>query len=313
MNTRLVFLSALALVLAACRSKSDTASPSPTPSQHAAASATSSPASSTSTASPSQRELDSTTPALTPGGVRCGVERWPVKTLSDGDAGRVDFSPIPATVAQLRSLPAPGSLPQSSRIAPTELTVYSVTANVVKFKLEGDRDFHVVISDLNDPSQTMIVELADAAQCSGAVASAHASEMRDARQAFIAAYGSPSTSFRNVSGTATFTGVGFFDFQHGQTGVAPNAIELHPVLSFTTGSGAPPPPATNAQPPPPPPPAPPVTQGYEYACEATDRNCADFPAHAEAQRIFLKHGGSPTNNWSGLDRDHDGIGCESLP
>jgi hypothetical protein len=26
--------------------------------------------------------------------------------------------------------------------------------------------------------------------------------------------------------------VGFFDFNHGQTGVAPNAIELHPVLGF---------------------------------------------------------------------------------
>jgi len=28
------------------------------------------------------------------------------------------------------------------------------------------------------------------------------------------------------------TGVGFFDFWHGQRGVAPNAIELHPVLGF---------------------------------------------------------------------------------
>jgi hypothetical protein len=27
-------------------------------------------------------------------------------------------------------------------------------------------------------------------------------------------------------------GIGFFDFAHGQDGVAPNAIELHPVLSI---------------------------------------------------------------------------------
>jgi hypothetical protein len=27
-------------------------------------------------------------------------------------------------------------------------------------------------------------------------------------------------------------GVAFFDYNHGQTGVAPNAIELHPVLGF---------------------------------------------------------------------------------
>jgi hypothetical protein len=31
---------------------------------------------------------------------------------------------------------------------------------------------------------------------------------------------------------AAVTGVAFFDFDHGQTGVAPNAIELHPVLKF---------------------------------------------------------------------------------
>jgi hypothetical protein len=28
------------------------------------------------------------------------------------------------------------------------------------------------------------------------------------------------------------TGVAFFDTDHGQTGVAPNAIELHPILAF---------------------------------------------------------------------------------
>jgi hypothetical protein len=31
---------------------------------------------------------------------------------------------------------------------------------------------------------------------------------------------------------AILAGVAFFDFNHGQTGVAPNAIELHPILGF---------------------------------------------------------------------------------
>jgi hypothetical protein len=31
---------------------------------------------------------------------------------------------------------------------------------------------------------------------------------------------------------ARVTGIAFFDFKHAQTGVAPNAIELHPVLAF---------------------------------------------------------------------------------
>lgn len=42
----------------------------------------------------------------------------------------------------------------------------------------------------------------------------------------------PTGSFMNLKGIVTMTGVGFWDIKHGQTGVAPNAIELHPVLSI---------------------------------------------------------------------------------
>jgi hypothetical protein len=35
-----------------------------------------------------------------------------------------------------------------------------------------------------------------------------------------------------VCSRASVTGVAVFDFDHGQTGVAPNAIELHPILGF---------------------------------------------------------------------------------
>ena len=57
------------------------------------------------------------------------------------------------------------------------------------------------------------------------------------RSALIAACGQPSSShFTDLKGTATVTGVGFFDIPHGQTGIAPNAIELHPVLKFSAAS-----------------------------------------------------------------------------
>jgi hypothetical protein len=42
-------------------------------------------------------------------------------------------------------------------------------------------------------------------------------------------------------------------------------------------------------------------------------NCSDFPTHAAAQRWFEQHGGSPSSDVAGLDRDHDGLACESLP
>jgi hypothetical protein len=58
--------------------------------------------------------------------------------------------------------------------------------------------------------------------------------MANARSACIAAWGQPSSShFTHLNGRAAITGVGFFDIPHGQTGVEPNAIELHPVLKFT--------------------------------------------------------------------------------
>jgi len=83
-----------------------------------------------------------------------------------------------------------------------------------------------------------------------------------------------------------------------------------------TATTAPPPkptPTTRPAPKPTPTTAPPPPVTYDYPCEAGDCNCSDFPTHAEAQRIFEQHGGSPSNNWSGLDADNDGIACESLP
>ncbi len=44
-----------------------------------------------------------------------------------------------------------------------------------------------------------------------------------------------------------------------------------------------------------------------------DVNCSDFATHAAAQRWFDQHGGSPGNDVAGLDADHDGLACESLP
>lgn len=244
------------------------------------------------------------TPVVTP--LTCGVERWPVKTLSDSDAALVNFTPVASTVAELRALAAPSSLPQNSRIAPTELTTYSVTANLVEFKLEEDRDIHLVIADQGDPSQTMIVEFPDATVCAGAVDSAHAAEMRSARAALVAAVGQPSAShFTNLTGTGMITGVGFFDFQHGQTGVAPNGIELHPVLAFSTTQSGPTatPVLATATPVP-------TTTGncdpsYPTVCippPPPDLDCGDI-----TYRNFTVLPPDPHR----FDGDHDGIGCES--
>lgn len=44
-----------------------------------------------------------------------------------------------------------------------------------------------------------------------------------------------------------------------------------------------------------------------------DKGCSDFTTHANAQAYFISKGGSASNNVDGLDGDHDGVACESLP
>jgi hypothetical protein len=169
----------------------------------------------------------------------CGTERWPVKVFEDPDAGLVDMSQaVPESVADLVRVPPPANLPDDRRLSPVELTLYSVTARLVEAKREEDSDFHVVIAD-PDTNDTMIVELPDAARCAPGASGDHVAEMQAARNAFIARFGTPSSDrFVPLSGTAQIIGLGFFDFLHGQTGVAPNAIELHPVLWFTVTSSS---------------------------------------------------------------------------
>src|SRR6185437_14144285 len=41
-----------------------------------------------------------------------------------------------------------------------------------------------------------------------------------------------TTSFKTANIPVQIKGVGMFDFLHGQTGVAPNGIEIHPVLDI---------------------------------------------------------------------------------
>jgi len=170
--------------------------------------------------------------------VTCGVERWSVKTGTDADANLVNLSnTTTTTIANLAALPAPSPIPLNNRVQPTETTVFSITATLTVYKLEDDSDYHLVISDGN--GHTMITEIADP-HCVGA-GSPLLPGIQNARAEFDARLRA-TTSFKTANLVVTATGVGFFDFKHGQTGVAPNAIELHPLLDISFGG--PPPPTT---------------------------------------------------------------------
>jgi hypothetical protein len=46
---------------------------------------------------------------------------------------------------------------------------------------------------------------------------------------------------------------------------------------------------------------------------SSDVNCPDFDTQAHAESFFKGTGGTTTNDPYGLDHDHDGIACETLP
>jgi hypothetical protein len=141
----------------------------------------------------------------------CGVERWGIKTLKDRP--RL-LRARPTTVAHLTALPRPAYLPP--RRLPFEHRIFTVVARVTLDRLEDDLDYHLV---LQSGSRTMIAETPSLLCTKGATAYRRRQMINARRKA-------------RICRRARVTGVAFFDFFHGQTGVARNAIELHPVLDF---------------------------------------------------------------------------------
>jgi hypothetical protein len=174
----------------------------------------------------------------------CGVERWSVKTGTDADAGLINLQSITqTTIASLSSIPAPTALPANNRIQPTETTVFQLDATLTEYKLEPDSDYHLVLSD--GSGNTMISEIPSPA-CVGS-SSVLLPGIQNARSEFDARY-TVTSSFQTANVPVIVTGVGFFDFLHGQTGVAPNGIELHAVLDVNFGTGGSPTPSSTDTP-----------------------------------------------------------------
>jgi hypothetical protein len=147
----------------------------------------------------------------------CGIDRWTVK-----NASRPAPLLLPArktTIHFLITRPAPSYLPD--RRLPFERHVFTVIAEVVLVRPEDDSDPHVVLQSGRDH---MITE-APSPSCDRHATPYRRRQMRVARNRV------------RLCARARVTGVAFFDFDHGQTGVAPNAIELHPILGFRCLSG----------------------------------------------------------------------------
>ncbi|HEY4800160.1 MAG TPA: hypothetical protein VII99_13855, partial [Bacteroidia bacterium] len=133
----------------------------------------------------------------------------------------------PATIAHLVSITTPTPSTTMARYQPVEDSTYIVTTKITIKKAETDSDFHLVLSD---GTHTMIGEIPDPI-CASVVASPHASQFQACRNFINANIAKGNVSSVNI-GMVTITGVAFVDPPHGQTGAAPNNLELHPILDI---------------------------------------------------------------------------------
>ena len=172
---------------------------------------------------------------------RPGVERWPVKTGADPDAGAVSpvQDAIRTTVEDLGKIGRPPDMQPASkefppdysakRARPAELTIYSVEADIVAVKLEADGDYHMVLQGKS--GATMVAEIPNPDPTFTSASSRWAKEIGLARRKVDQKL-SPGAGVTRLRGHVRVTGVGFFDRVHGQMGMAANGLELHPVVGI---------------------------------------------------------------------------------
>jgi hypothetical protein len=124
-----------------------------------------------------------------------------------------------AHISDLIAIPAPDLQPDSPRISPTEFQTVTLNCTLVKFKSEADEDYHLVLQDTS--GNTMIAEIPNPS-CLHTTSPFYALVSK-ARSDFDNQY-DVSGSFQTVNVPVQITGVCFFDFLHGQSGVAPNGM-----------------------------------------------------------------------------------------
>jgi hypothetical protein len=141
---------------------------------------------------------------------------WPLKTLSDPQRKLVNLRPRNTTIAAIDARPMPHPAPKT-RSTGYERRVWRVEAQIVQFKSEEDSDIHLI---LFDKGHYMIAEM-PLASCLPKTTRDRKAIIR-ARATFISKCGQPTSDWQSLGAVAYISGVGFWDFPHGQSGHAPN-------------------------------------------------------------------------------------------
>jgi putative cell wall-binding protein/cell wall-associated NlpC family hydrolase len=165
-------------------------------------------------------------PAGPAGATTCSTTRLAVQTGADAGASSVVTTPVRTTAAALGTVPTPALPLPATRVAPTETTVYEVSATMVGYQLGSGGDLRLY---LRDPTgQPLVADIPDPTCV--AASSPFAAAIAAVRTAFSASY-SASSTVTTVNVPVLVSGVGYFDAT-GDPQAAPNGVALHPVLSL---------------------------------------------------------------------------------
>jgi hypothetical protein len=157
-----------------------------------------------------------------------GVERWAVKVMTDASWTNFDSVPKHTTVTHLVGLTTPTPSSSMPRYDAVEDSCYTTVVTITEMRVESDSDWHLVITD--GTGNTMIAEC-PCPNCTSVAASHYIGDFIGARNWIAANIGNvtnTSISIKNVQ----VTGQAFIDPPHGQSGAAPNNLELHSIIKI---------------------------------------------------------------------------------
>ena len=162
----------------------------------------------------------------------CGVERWKIKTLSDRDTVLINFTKVEKTsIHEQVALKRPSINRNSRHIS--ERTVYEMSCSIVGYKREaGDKDIHIILED-EETEETLVAEL-PSSRCPEINLTSRSKLFFELEKWFVANIGYPTSNFVYLKKhiPVIITGIGYFDYVHGQIGMATNGREIHPILGI---------------------------------------------------------------------------------
>ena len=162
--------------------------------------------------------------------VTCGGdERWDVKTLTDADAKKVNFKADTVTVDYLIKIQPDRKIGNKLSRFGVEFKTFVVVCGIREYRREDDGDYHLVLYDLKDTNKTMIGEI-PLTFCSSVSKSKYAKKFEQSADYFEQKV--MDKKYKTKKGVYKIYGPAFYDKKHGQLGLAPNGIEIHPILSI---------------------------------------------------------------------------------